>query len=67
MTAKLNSNLRWEALLSPKEFLGLTYEQRSAIEQLEPIPARLGSDDFGKVRVTFLSSVYAPEDVGLER
>jgi hypothetical protein len=67
MTAKLNSNLMWEAVLSPKEFLGLTAEQRAAIEHLEPIPAKLGSNSFGKFRVTFLSPVYAREDVGRGR
>lgn len=48
----------FEEILSPKEFLNLTAEDRANISHTEVIPPLLGQRDFGKIKVHYKRLAY---------
>ena len=47
-------------LLSAAQFLSLSEKQRAEILSTKPIPARLGSNSFGCIEVTYKMGHYVP-------
>ncbi len=47
-----------EEVISPKEYLNLTREQKAEIEDIQIVPPRIGSRGFGLFRVTRKFPVY---------
>ena len=47
-----------EILLSPKEFLNLSETDRENIKSVKIMPAKLGGNGFGKIKVTRKTPVY---------
>jgi len=45
--------LKEKEILSARDFLNLTDEERADIVYSKPIPADWGSESFGKIEVTF--------------
>jgi len=45
-------------ILSPENFLNLNKKDKSNVSYSEIVPARLGKDDFGKIRVHYKIPVY---------
>ena len=47
-----------EEILSPEKFLNLNDAERANIEYSEIIPPKIGSKDFGFIKVQYKSPVY---------
>lgn len=45
-------------ILTPEEYLKLTKEQKSNIEETQIIPSSLGSSSFGKIKVFYKTPIY---------
>ena len=59
MKHQYNAKAIYELILSPKDFVKLSDEDRSNIKNIQIIPPKLGCGHFGKIKITRKNPVYA--------